>query len=60
MCNCWKPRLKSSLITSPGVLTHFLPDSGRLRGLTFAETSLSAIPDSPGAPTLQLKRRIQK
>jgi hypothetical protein len=60
MCNCWKRRLKFSLITPPGVLTHFLPGSARLRGLTFAETSLSAIPDSPGVPTLQLKRRIPK
>jgi hypothetical protein len=60
MGDCWKPWLISSLITSPGVLTHFLPDSGRSKGLTYAKTPLSAIPDSPGAPTLQLKRRIQK
>jgi hypothetical protein len=36
--------LKSSLITSHDVLTHFQPGlKGGLRGLTFAETPLSAI-----------------
>jgi len=44
MFNCWKRRLKFSLTTSSGVLTHFLPDSTRSRDLTFAETPLSAIP----------------
>src|SRR4029450_6416013 len=45
--------VKSSLITSPDVLTHFWPGlKNRLKGLTFAETPLARSPDSLGAPRL--------
>ena len=52
--------LKSFVITSPGVLTHFLPGSARLRDLAFAETPLSAISGVTWSPDTSVKTRIQK